>query len=94
MDDDVLRRGKPTCHVAFDVATALLVGDSLQSLAFQVLSDRPLASVSARQLEVRTLAAAAGSRDGRRAGYRSGQHRHGASACRSLNTCTSTRPAP
>jgi farnesyl diphosphate synthase len=63
MDDDVLRRGKPTCHVAFDVATALLVGDSLQSLAFQVLSDRPLASVSARQLEmVRTLAAAAGSR--------------------------------
>jgi farnesyl diphosphate synthase len=45
------------------VATALLVGDSLQSLAFQVLSDRPLAPEPARQLEmVRSLAAAAGSR--------------------------------
>jgi len=37
MDDDSLRRGKPTCHVAFDVATALLAGDALQSLAFAVL---------------------------------------------------------
>ena len=36
MDDDSLRRGKPTCHVAFDVATALLAGDALQSLAFAV----------------------------------------------------------
>ena len=52
MDDDVLRRGKPTCHVAFDEATALLVGDSLQSLAFQVLSEhragRRCRSVSSR----------------------------------------------
>ena len=40
MDDDVLRRGKPTCHVEYDEATALLVGDSLQSLAFQLLSER------------------------------------------------------
>ena len=38
MDDDVLRRGKPTVHVEFDEATALLVGDALQSLAFQVLA--------------------------------------------------------
>ena len=37
MDDDVLRRGKPTCHVEFDEATALLAGDALQSLAFQLL---------------------------------------------------------
>ena len=37
MDDDALRRGKPTCHVAFDVATALLAGDALQSIAFEVL---------------------------------------------------------
>ena len=37
MDDDALRRGRPTCHVAFDVATALLAGDALQSLAFEVL---------------------------------------------------------
>lgn len=63
MDDDTLRRGRPTCHVAFDEATALLVGDSLQSLAFQVLSERRLASHPQRQLEmVRLLAAAAGSR--------------------------------
>lgn len=39
MDNDVLRRGKPTCHVQFDEATALLVGDALQTLAFQVLAD-------------------------------------------------------
>jgi farnesyl diphosphate synthase len=63
MDDDLLRRGKPACHAAFDEATALLVGDSLQSLAFQVLSERPLASEPERQLEmVHTLAVAAGSR--------------------------------
>jgi farnesyl diphosphate synthase len=39
MDDDSLRRGKPTCHMAFDVATALLAGDALQALAFAVLDD-------------------------------------------------------
>jgi farnesyl diphosphate synthase len=38
MDDDTLRRGKPTCHVAFGEATALLAGDALQSLAFSVLA--------------------------------------------------------
>src|SRR5690606_39170391 len=38
MDDDDLRRGKPTCHRAFDEATAILVGDSLQVLAFQCLA--------------------------------------------------------
>jgi geranylgeranyl diphosphate synthase, type II len=37
MDDDVLRRGKPTCHVAFDEATAILAGDALQALAFELL---------------------------------------------------------
>lgn len=41
MDDDTLRRGKPTCHVAYDEATALLVGDALQSQAFIVLSETP-----------------------------------------------------
>ena len=39
MDDDSLRRGRPTCHIQFNHATAILVGDSLQSLAFQVLGD-------------------------------------------------------
>src|SRR6056300_1197725 len=38
MDDDDLRRGRPTCHKAYDEATALLVGDALQTLAFYVLS--------------------------------------------------------
>ena len=63
MDDDVLRRGKPTLHVEFDEATALLVGDALQSLAFQLLADHRLADDARAQLEmVRLLAAAAGSR--------------------------------
>jgi farnesyl diphosphate synthase len=62
MDDDVLRRGKPTVHVEYDEATALLVGDALQSLAFQLLAEHRLAD-NARQLEmIRTLALAAGSR--------------------------------
>lgn len=63
MDDDVLRRGKPTCHVQYDEATALLVGDALQSLAFQFLSEHRLADDAARQLEmVKLLAVASGSR--------------------------------
>src|SRR5690349_23064838 len=63
MDDDVLRRGKPTVHVEYDEATALLVGDALQSLAFQVLCEKSLARDAQAQLEmVRILAAAAGSR--------------------------------
>jgi farnesyl diphosphate synthase len=63
MDDDELRRGKPTCHVQYDEATALLVGDSLQSLAFQLLAERPVATTPALQLEMlRLLALASGSR--------------------------------
>ena len=42
MDDDALRRGQPTVHVAFDEATAILAGDALQALAFAVLADSPL----------------------------------------------------
>jgi len=44
MDDDVLRRGKPTVHVAYDEATAMLAGDALQAEAFRVLADAPLAA--------------------------------------------------
>ncbi|THF62428.1 geranyl transferase [Pseudothauera nasutitermitis] len=63
MDDDVLRRGKPTVHVEYDEATALLVGDALQTLAFQVLADEPVATDAARQLSMLALlAGAAGSR--------------------------------
>lgn len=63
MDDDALRRGKPTVHVEFDEATALLVGDALQSLAFDILAGEPLAPDADAQLGmVRLLAQAAGSR--------------------------------
>jgi len=63
MDDDVLRRGKPTCHVEFDEATALLAGDALQSLAFQLLAEHRLAPDAEVQLEmIRLFAAACGSR--------------------------------
>jgi farnesyl diphosphate synthase len=49
MDDDDLRRGQATCHKAFDEATALLVGDALQTLAFQILSYQDNQSISATQ---------------------------------------------
>ena len=63
MDDDVLRRGKPTVHVEYDEATALLVGDALQTLAFQVLAEAPLGDDPRRQLAmVNQLALASGSR--------------------------------
>ncbi|MDO8262535.1 MAG: polyprenyl synthetase family protein [Gallionella sp.] len=63
MDDDVLRRGKPTCHVQYDDATALLVGDSLQALAFQLLAEHRLNDDAAHQLEmIKLLAVASGSR--------------------------------
>lgn len=63
MDDDVLRRGKPTCHVEFDEATALLAGDALQSLAFQLLAEYRLADRPENQLKlVQLFAVACGSR--------------------------------
>lgn len=58
MDDDALRRGRPTVHVAFDEATAVLVGDALQAFAFQVLSRQEPASHALAQ--VQCLAQAAG----------------------------------
>ncbi|MCV2216532.1 polyprenyl synthetase family protein [Thauera sp. Sel9] len=63
MDNDVLRRGKPTVHVEYDEATALLVGDALQTLAFQALADAPVADDAAIQLKMLgMLATASGSR--------------------------------
>lgn len=59
MDDDTLRRGQPTCHVQYDEATALLVGDALQTQAFVTLSETPLQPATVNAL-VRTLAHAAG----------------------------------
>ncbi|WP_417226558.1 polyprenyl synthetase family protein [Amphritea sp.] len=54
MDDDELRRGKPTCHIAFDEATAILAGDGLQALAFQLLAaDNNLpAEINLRMLQI------------------------------------------
>ncbi len=49
MDDDDLRRGKPTCHVEFDEATAILAGDALQTLAFEVLATDPQMNATAAQ---------------------------------------------
>ena len=65
MDNDDLRRGKPTCHKAYDEATAILVGDALQSLAFEVLANnrlcpRPILTDQVRLQLVLTLSQAAG----------------------------------
>ena len=63
MDDDALRRGKPTCHMAFDEATAILAGDALLTLAFQTLSNIGLrnAEQTAKWLHViRLISYAAG----------------------------------
>jgi geranylgeranyl pyrophosphate synthase len=62
MDDDDLRRGRPTCHRAYDEATAILVGDALQSLAFAVLANEPMQGSSAqvRLGMIRVLARATG----------------------------------
>ena len=63
MDDDDLRRGKPSCHKAFGEASAILAGDALQSLAFYVLShDNHLSDATTQLRMIETLALAAGSR--------------------------------
>jgi geranylgeranyl pyrophosphate synthase len=63
MDDDDLRRGKPSCHKAFGEAGAILAGDALQSLAFHMLSrDNPGTDAATRLRMIGTLALAAGSR--------------------------------
>lgn len=60
MDDDDLRRGKPTVHVAFDEATAILAGDALQTRAFELLVNASDASTEIRLAWVRSLSAASG----------------------------------
>jgi geranylgeranyl pyrophosphate synthase len=62
MDDDDLRRGRPTCHRAYDEATAVLVGDALQSLAFELLASDPAlpASAAVRLRLIELLAQASG----------------------------------
>jgi geranylgeranyl pyrophosphate synthase len=61
MDDDALRRGKPTCHIAFDEATAILAGDALQCLAFEILAEGSSALAPHTRLAmIHTLAQASG----------------------------------
>jgi geranylgeranyl pyrophosphate synthase len=60
MDDDGLRRGRATCHIAFDEATAILAGDALQTLAFEVLAKASQITPTTRLGMIRMLACAAG----------------------------------
>ncbi|GGF75745.1 farnesyl diphosphate synthase [Alteromonas lipolytica] len=62
MDDDDLRRGNPTCHIAFNEATAILAGDALQTQAFTILAEHPMSNYANQQRAklVATLARAAG----------------------------------
>src|ERR1051325_778752 len=68
MDDDDLRRGRPTCHVRFDEATAILAGDALQTLAFQAIAHDLELSAETRIALISELARAAGTPDGMVAG--------------------------
>jgi farnesyl diphosphate synthase/geranylgeranyl diphosphate synthase type II len=69
MDDDDLRRGQPTCHIKFGEATAILAGDALQAMAFEVIATDDALSPGIRIALVRELAIAAGA-----AGMVAGQH--------------------
>jgi geranylgeranyl diphosphate synthase, type II len=60
MDNDRLRRGRPTCHIAFDEATAILAGDALLTLAFEIVAVHSPGPVERRTEVVRLLASAAG----------------------------------
>lgn len=60
MDDDDLRRGRPSCHKAFNEATAILAGDALQAWAFELLADAPGFNAAQRVALIKSLAKAAG----------------------------------
>ncbi len=60
MDNDELRRGQPTCHIQYDEATAILVGDAQQTLAFQILSDDPFVSDAHKIQLIQKLSRASG----------------------------------
>ena len=61
MDDDDLRRGQPSCHIAYDEATAILVGDTLQARAFELLASAPGITAEQKTDMISVLARAAGS---------------------------------
>ena len=68
MDDDDLRRGRPTCHVRFGEATAILAGDALQTLAFRTIAEDEQLDIATRIALVSELARAAGTPEGMVAG--------------------------
>lgn len=68
MDDDDLRRGRPTCHVRFDEATAILAGDALQTLAFETIAAEERLPATVRVDLIRELTEAAGTPNGMVAG--------------------------
>src|SRR3989440_8772353 len=68
MDDDDLRRGRPTCHVKFDEATAILAGDALQALAFRTIAEDKKLPADVRVRIVAEVSSAAGTPSGMVAG--------------------------
>ena len=68
MDDDDLRRGRPTCHVRFDEATAILAGDALQTIAFQTIANDDALTAETRIAIISELSRAAGTPEGMVAG--------------------------
>jgi geranylgeranyl pyrophosphate synthase len=68
MDNDDLRRGRPTCHIKFDEATAILAGDALQTLAFQTMAEDETLSPQLRVRLIAEIALAAGTPEGMVAG--------------------------
>ena len=62
MDDDALRRGQPTTHIAFDEATAILAGDALQALAFSILGEADIRTDRMRVKQLNLLGEAVGFR--------------------------------
>lgn len=68
MDDDDLRRGRPTCHIRFGEATAILAGDVLQTLAFQIIAEDESLAASVRVRVIAEVARAAGTPEGMIAG--------------------------
>ena len=68
MDDDDLRRGRPTCHIQFGEATAILAGDALQALAFQIIAEDESLDAALRIALVKEMARAAGTPSGMVAG--------------------------
>ena len=68
MDDDDLRRGRPTCHVKFGEATAILAGDAMQTLAFQIIAEDEELDARVRVRLIAELARAAGTPEGMVAG--------------------------